>query len=195
MHGLFLNMDGMVPPQLIGFKMANRRNKKVRKVLTGEIKLSFIGQQYRRKEFMVETGDDPDHPKQKVTRLRRKCVYDEMLARGSITQEQRDLAERYAIICENSFGGSGDLYARVNFLSDSKSGYRNSPTLKQSAAYDKLFKIWDVMGKYHRMILNMIVLGNMSTKEISQTLHLNLHYIMGQVLSTFILLEEAMKDL
>ncbi|MDI2091606.1 hypothetical protein [Commensalibacter oyaizuii] len=152
-------------------------------------------QHFRREEFNIEVGVDPENPKQHVKRLRRKCVYDEMLARGSITQDQRDMAERYAIICEKSFGGSGDLYSKANLLSDGIRGCYNGPTLGQSIAYSKLFKIWTVMGKYHRTILNMIVLGNMGTKEISKKLQLNLHYTMGQVLSTFILLEEAMQDL
>lgn len=195
MRGLFLNMAGMALRKSKGSKMANRRKKKGSCVGSGAIKKSSIHQQYRREEFTIETGADPDNPKQHVKRLRRKCVYDEMLARGSINQEQRDVAERYAMICERSFGGSGDLYAKVNLLSNGIYGAYDGPTLKQSKAYDKLFKIWGVMGKYHRMILNMIVLGNMSTKEISERLHLNLHYTMGQVLSTFILLEEAMKDL
>lgn len=195
MHGLFSNMDGMAPPPLIGSEMANRRKKKINQTVSDMVKRPALHQQYRRKEFIVETADDPDHPKQKVTRLRRKCVYDEMLARGSITQEQRDLADRYAIICEKSFGGSGDLYSKINFLSEGIHGHYDGPSSKHGEAYGKLFKIWWFMGKYHRMLLNMIVLGNMGAKQISEKLHLNLHYTMGQVLSTFILLEEAMKDI
>ncbi|CAI3953749.1 unnamed protein product [Commensalibacter communis] len=176
--------------------MANRRNKKVRKVAISNLKKnSILDQQYRRHEFVIEKGDDLDDPKQQITRLRRKCVYDEMLARGSINQNQRDAAEQYAIICEKSFGSSGDLYARANYLFSTSSRNNWEPSTTQSDAYDKLFKIWKEMGRYHRDILNMIVLGNMSTKEISQKLHLNLPYTMGQVLSTFIILEEIIKDL
>ncbi|EUK18083.1 hypothetical protein [Commensalibacter papalotli (ex Servin-Garciduenas et al. 2014)] len=96
--------------------MANRRKTKISVVGSGTVKKPSLFQQYRREEFVVEIGVDPDNPNQQVKRLRRKCVYDEMLARGSINQEQRDFAECYAIICEKSFGGSGDLYSIVNFL-------------------------------------------------------------------------------
>ena len=175
--------------------MANRRKTKISIVGSGTVKKPSLFQQYRREEFVVEIGVEPDNPNQQVKRLRRKCVYDEMLARGSINQEQRDFAEHYAILYEKSFGGSGDLYSKVNLLSDGIHGHYDGPTLKQSEAYDKLFKVWGATGKYHRDLLNMIVLGNMGSKQISQRLHLNLNYTMGQVLSTFILLEEAMKDL
>lgn len=174
--------------------MANRRKKKA-SALPAVVTKHHLEIPYKRGEFVLETAVDPDDQKQKVTRLRRKCVYDEMLARGSITQDQRDAAERYAILCEKSFGGSGDLYAKINLLKEGIHGHYDGPTLKQSEAYDKLFKIWKDMGRYHRGLLNMIVLGNMGSKQISEKLHLNLHYTMGQVLSTFILLEEAMKDL
>ncbi|OUI77805.1 hypothetical protein HK18_01330 [Commensalibacter intestini] len=174
--------------------MANRRKKKI-SALPAVVTKHHLELPYKRGEFALETAVDPDDQKQKVTRLRRKCVYDEMLNRGSINQDQRDAAERYAILCEKSFGGSGDLYAKINLLKEGIHGHYDGPTLKQSEAYDKLFKIWEEMGRYHRDILNMIVLGNMSTKEISERKRLNLHYTMGQVLSTFILLEEAMKDL
>lgn len=174
--------------------MANRRKKKI-SALPAVVTKHHLEMSYKRGEFVIETAVDPDDQKQKVTRLRRKCVYDEMLARGSITQDQRDAAERYAILCEKSFGGSGDLYAKINLLKEGIHGHYDGPTLKQSEAYDKLFKIWTEMGRYHRGLLNMIVLRNMGSKQISEKLHLNLHYTMGQVLSTFILLEEAMKDL
>lgn len=149
---------------------------------------------YLRGEYQVEKGEDPHNEKVKVTRLRRKSVYDEMLNRGSISKEQRDCAEKYAILCEKALGKTGDLYARINLLKTSSVG-RWEPSPVQHEAYDKLFKIWSEIGRYHRNILNMIVLGNMSTKEISQAMKLNLHYTMGQVLSTFILLEEAIENI
>lgn len=145
---------------------------------------------YMRGEYQVEKAEDIRNSKVKITRLRRKSVYDEMLNRGSITQEQRDCAERYAILCEKALGKTGDLYARINLMKEGHSGGWE-PSAAQHEAYEKLFKIWNEIGRYHRGILNMIVLGNMSTKEISQAMKLNLHYTMGQVLSTFILLEEA----
>lgn len=148
---------------------------------------------YLRGEYQLEQGEDPQNPKIKVTRLRRKSIYDEMLKRGSITQEQRDSAEKYAILCEKALGKTGDLYARINLLREGNSGHWE-PSAAQHEAYEKLFKIWGEIGRYHRRILNMIVLGNMSTKEISQAMKLNLHYTMGQVLSTFILLEEAIEN-
>ncbi|CAI3932306.1 MULTISPECIES: hypothetical protein [Commensalibacter] len=148
---------------------------------------------YLRGEYQFEKGEDPQNSKVRVTRLRRKSIYDEMLNRGSITQEQRDSAEKYAILCEKALGKTGDLYARINLLREGNSGHWE-PSAAQHEAYEKLFKIWNEIGRYHRSILNMIVLGNMSTKEISQTMKLNLHYTMGQVLSTFILLEEAIEN-
>ncbi|CAI3952374.1 unnamed protein product [Commensalibacter communis] len=148
---------------------------------------------YLRGEYQVEKQVDSDNPKRVTTRLRRKSVYDEMLNRGSITKEQRDYAEKYAILCEKALGRTGDLYAKMNFMRDGV-GCSWEPSAAQHEAYEKLFKLWNEIGRYHKEILNMIVLGNMSTKDISQAMKLNLHYTMGQVLSTFILLEEAFEN-
>lgn len=155
----------------------------------------YLERQYRQGNMVIEVGDDPQDPNQRVMRLRRKCVYDEMLNRGSITQKQRDCAERYAILCEKAFGQSSLVYARIStWLKEGKTHHNNwEPSPSQHEAYGKLFRIWQELGRYHRDILNMIILGNMKTKELAEKMHLNLNYMMGQVLSAFILLEEAME--
>ena len=151
--------------------------------------------QYNSGKLIIDVGIDPQNINEKVTRLRRKCVYDEMMNRGSISVTQRNCAERYAILCEKAFGQSSSTYARIShWLKEGKiSGGNWEPIPSQHDAYNKLLSIWQEIGHYHLDILNMIILGNMRCKEISQLLKLNLNYTMGQVLSAFILLEEALE--
>lgn len=172
------------------------KKRRSRKVLPSIVHRHHLESQYLAGKLKIEVGEDPDNPKQKSTRLRRQCAYDEMLNRGTISKEQRDCAERYAILCEKAFGCSSSIYARVTtWLTEGK--MREGcwePGPMQHEAYSKLFRIWQELGRYHREILNMIILGNMRNKEIAEILHLNLNYMMGQVASAFILLEEAMEN-
>lgn len=172
------------------------KKRRSRKALPDVVRKHHFEPQYLAGDLTVEIGDDPDHCNQKVTRLRRKCVYDEMMNRGSISKEQRDCAERYAILCEKAFGRTSSMYARIStWLTEGKmSGGSWDPGPMQHEAYGRLFRIWQELGRYHRDILNMIILGNMSNKEIAEKLHLNLNYMMGQVSSAFILLEETMEN-
>ncbi|MDI2091665.1 hypothetical protein [Commensalibacter oyaizuii] len=168
------------------------KKKQSPKLLPSVVQEHELTLPYLRGEYALEIGEEPNSAKRKVTRLRRKCVYDEMMNRGSISEEQRNCAERYAILCEKALGSTGDLYARINLLKEGRGNWE--PSSSQHEAYDKLFRIWKSMGRYHREIIDMIVLGNIGTKEISKLVKLNLHYTMGQVLSAFILLEEALKE-
>lgn len=43
--------------------------------------------EWERGELVIEEGEESDNPKQKVTRLRRKWVCDELWNRGVITDE------------------------------------------------------------------------------------------------------------
>lgn len=175
-------------------KVLKKRSDK--KVLPQIVQNHHLESQYNSGELVVDIGIDPDDINQKVTRLRRKCVYDEMMNRGSISVEQRNCAERYAILCEKAFGQSSSSFARIsNWLKEGKTTNANwGPRPAQHEAYNKLLYLWQELGQYHRNILNMIILGNMNSKEISKFLNLNLNYTMGQILSAFILLEEAFKN-
>lgn len=126
--------------------------------------------QYNSGKLIIDVGIDPQNINEKVTRLRRKCVYDEMMNRGSISVTQRNCAERYAILCEKAFGQSSSIYARIShWLKEGKiSGGNWEPIPSQHDAYSKLLSIWQEIGRYHLDILNMIILGNMKCKEISQ---------------------------
>ncbi len=170
------------------------RKKQTLRTIPRIVSQHHLERQYHSGKLVLETGIDPENYKKKVTRLRRKCVYDEMMNRGSINADQRNCAEQYAILCEKAFGQSSIIYARIsNWFKEGSIGCKNwEPTPIQREAYDKLLRVWEKIGRYHRDILNMIILGNMSSKEISLKLHLNLNYTMGQVLSAFILLEEAL---
>lgn len=140
-------------------------------------------------EVCAETIEGKKH-KVKVTRLRRVCAYDEMMNRGTITKKQRDCAERYAILCEKALGNTGDLYAKINLLRVGSSNGHWEISQKISDAYEVLFEIWRELGKYHTHILDMIVLNNYNCKKLSNEIGTSYQYVIGQVMSSFILLEE-----
>ncbi|CAK7192405.1 hypothetical protein COMNV_00601 [Commensalibacter sp. Nvir] len=156
------------------------------------IRQAGVQQRWKRGELELEEAIDPDHPHHKTNRLRRKCAYDEMYGRGMITIEQRNYAERYAILCEKALGATQDLYAKISLLSVSRN--RWEPTQAQHEAYEKLFVIWNGVGKYHIDILNKIIFGNMNINKIAQQQKILYHYAFGQIISSFILLEQVFEE-
>ncbi|CAK7192269.1 hypothetical protein COMNV_00460 [Commensalibacter sp. Nvir] len=157
------------------------------------IRQAGVQQRWKRGELELEEAIDPDHPHHKTNRLRRKCAYDEMYGRGMITIEQRNCAERYAILCEKALGATQNLYAKISLLSVSRN--RWEPTQAQHEAYEKLFVIWNGVGKYHIDILNKIIFGNMNAFALSKVLKMHRDFISGQIISSFILLEQTFEKI
>lgn len=148
-------------------------------------------QEWERGELAVDVGEDPDNLKQKVTRLRRKWVCDELWNRGIITDEQRLAAEEYVILCEKANGVHADIYSSICMLCTSPNTWE--PFRSQHEAYKALFDIWRELGRFHVGILNMITLGNMNNNDLSKKLGWDRHYVGGLIMSVFIRLEEVMK--
>ncbi|CAI3933671.1 hypothetical protein [Commensalibacter communis] len=151
-----------------------------------------LQEQWRSGRLEVVEGQDGENPKRTVERLRVKSVYDEMLSRGTITKEQRDCAEKYAILCERALGATQDLYAKVSLLSSSRNKWE--PTQAQSDAYGKWFIIKSSMGVYLLKILNMLVLANMSGTQISVCEKVSKQHAIGLISASLTRLEEIMQD-
>ncbi|CAK7193072.1 hypothetical protein COMNV_01285 [Commensalibacter sp. Nvir] len=107
--------------------------------------------------------------------------------------EKRNYIESCAILCEKSIGLTQDLYARVSLLSVSRN--RWEPTQAQHEAYEKLFVIWNGVRKYHIDILNKIIFGNMNAFALSKVLKMHRDFISGQIISSFILLEQTFEKI
>ncbi|MGL4686620.1 MAG: hypothetical protein ACRCVY_07700 [Commensalibacter sp.] len=150
----------------------------------------------KRGELVIDVGEDPDNPKQNVTRLRRKWACDELWNRGVITDEQRYAAERYVIYCELAAGsiGKSNIYNYILCIISGKSSSEVVPTKSQHEAYKRLFEIWRELGKFHVDVLNMITLGNMNNIALSKKLEVSRFYISGLIMSVFIRLEEVSKN-
>ena len=149
----------------------------------------------KRGELVIDVGEDPDNPKQNVTRLRRKWACDELWNRGVITDEQRYAAERYVIYCELACGSSGksNIYNSILNIRSPKSSSFGPLSKSQHEEYKRLFEIWRELGKFHVDVLNMITLGNMNNNDLSKKLGWDRHYVGGLIMSVFIRLEEVMK--
>lgn len=149
-------------------------------------------EEWERGELAVDVGEDPDNPKQKVTRLRRKWRCDELWNRGIITDEQRLAAEKYVTLCEKAQGSTSEGYSNAKLICISQKKWE--PSKYQHEAFKELFEVWQKLGKFHVIILNLITLGNMNNNDLSKKIGWNLNYISGLIMSVFIRLEEVMKD-
>lgn len=145
----------------------------------------------KRGEFVIDVGEDPDNPKQNVTRLRRKWICDELWNRGIITDEQRLAAEKYVTLCEKAQGSTSEGYSNAKLICISQKKWE--PSKYQHEAFKELFEVWQKLGKFHVIILNMIILGNMNNNDLSKKLGWNRFYIGGLIKSVFIRLEEIFK--
>ena len=173
--------------------MARKKSsKKKTPTIPALVKEHNLTERWHRGELVIEVGEDPDNPKQNVTRLRRKCAYLEMWNRGSITTEQCQAAEQYVSLCEKSLGASGDIFAKATEIRTTRQKWE--PTVWQHEAYQKLFDIWKELGKFHTDILNQIVLQNMNCVALAQKIGWSRNYTNGLVMSVFIRLEEIMEE-
>lgn len=153
------------------------------------------GTTHRYKMGQIETVKEPDeeNPKKNVIRLRRKNFISELLNRKIITEEQFRRGNQYAILCEKALGATQDLYAKVSLLSVSRKPWEH--TQAQHEAYEKLFMIWEGMGKFNITILNMVVLGDMNAKQISVAISQNRNHILGMIKMVFDTLENIFEKL
>lgn len=148
---------------------------------------------YLRGELQITKEPDEENPKKNVIRLRRKNFISELLNRKIITEEQFRRGNQYAILCEKALGATQDLYAKVSLLSVSRKPWEH--TQAQHEAYEKLFMIWEGMGKFNITILNMVVLGDMNAKQISVAISQNRNHILGMIKMVFDTLENIFEKL
>lgn len=148
---------------------------------------------YLRGELQIKKETDEENPRQNVTRLRRKNFISELLNRKIITEEQFRRGNQYAILCEKALGATQDLYAKVSLLSVSRKRWEH--TQAQHEAYEKLFQIWESLGKFNITILNMVVLGDMNAKQISVAISQNRNHILGMIKMVFDTLENIFEKL
>ncbi|CAK7193124.1 hypothetical protein COMNV_01337 [Commensalibacter sp. Nvir] len=165
-----------------------RKNKR-KSFLPALVIQAGLQTRWRRGELAVVEMKDEDAPQKKVTRLKRQSSIDQMVHRGVISSVQHDYAERYAILCEKACGRTQDRYATMQWIRSAHPQWEPSPV--QQEAYKKLFLIWSAIGNYHCRFLDLIVLENYSSKQIAEKFHLNYQCVIGQVLSTFILLQQV----
>lgn len=172
-----------------------RKNRNTRSI-SPIIKLHNLEKRFEAREIVLEIGVNPANPKQKETRIRRQCSYDRLLSRCVITQKQRDCLDRFAILCEQSVGRTKNIYATISDLFHNKHRYgRNfEPTFMQSRAFEKIFKIRNMLGVFNSDIIVMLAIGNMSCQEIGKRLNIEKHKLYGNINSACIRLEEIMEN-
>lgn len=166
---------------------------KQKPVIPNLVKTSGTTHRYKMGQIETVKETDEENPKQNVTRLRRKNFLSELLNRQIITEEQFRRGNQYAILCEKSLGATQDLYAKVSLLSASRKRWEH--TQAQHEAYEKLFQIWENMGKFNIMILNMVTLGDMNASQISIAISQNRNHILGMIKAVFDSLENIFEKL
>lgn len=150
-----------------------RKNRNTRSI-PPIIKLHNLEKRFTAREIVLDIGVNPANPKQKETRIRRQCSYDRLLSRCVITQKQRDCLDRFAILCEQSVGKTRNIYATIGDLFHNKQIYGRDfgPTFRQSRAFEKLFKIRNMLGIFYFDIITMLSIGNMDCQTIGRRLNI-----------------------
>lgn len=150
-----------------------RKNRNTRSI-PPIIKLHNLEKRFATREIVLEIGVNPENPKQKETRIRRQCSYDRLLSRCVITQKQRDCLDRFAILCEQSVGRTKNIYATISDLFHNKKIYGRDfePTFRQSRAFEKIFKIKNMLGVFNSDIIVMLAIGNMDCQTIGRRLNI-----------------------
>ncbi|MBI0018116.1 hypothetical protein H3S71_02060 [Commensalibacter sp. W8133] len=172
------------------------KRKKRNKSIPPIIELHNLEKRFAAREIVLEIGVNPANPKKKETRIRRQCSYDRLLSRCVITQKQRDCLDRFAILCEQSVGRTKNIYATISDLFHNKHRYgRNfEPTFRQSRAFEKIFKIRNMLGVFNSDIIVMLAIGNMDCQEIGKRLNIEKNKLYGNINSACIRLEEIMEN-
>lgn len=148
---------------------------------------------YLRGELQITKEPNEENPKKNVIRLRRKNFISELLNRKIITEEQFRRGNQYAILCEKALGATQDLYAKVSLLSVSRKPWEH--TQAQHEAYEKLFMIWEGMGKYNIMIVNMVTIGDLNASQMSKLIPHDRRTISGMIKLAFDSLENIFDKL
>lgn len=151
-------------------------------------KVGLVGP-YLRGEFRITKEPDEENPKQNVTRLRVKESYNSL---KMITDYQKKLALRYALLVERAEGATQDIIAGVNLCSAGRESWE--PKDGQLIAHEELSKIKTSVGKYHMDILQLVILKNLDCKQVAEYKGFNQYYAAGVVMSAFIKLEEAFDE-
>lgn len=159
-------------------------------VIPNLVKTSGTTHRYKMGQIETVKETDEENPKQNVTRLRVKASYNSL---KMITDYQKKLAVRYALLVERAEGATQDTIAGVNLCSTGRNSWE--PTHGQLIASEELSKIKTSVGKYHTEILNLIILKNIDCKQVAEYKGFNQYYASGVVMSAFIKLEETFEEL
>lgn len=158
-------------------------------VIPNSIKSAGLTHRFKQGKIICSKEPDEDNPKQSLVRFRVKESYQSL---KMITDYQKKLALRYALLVERAEGATPDTFANVNLCSVGRNSWE--PTHAQFQAYEELIKVNGSVGKYHVSILKLIIMENMDCKEVAECKGFSQYYVAGVVMSAFIKLEEAFEE-
>ncbi|CAI3953942.1 unnamed protein product [Commensalibacter communis] len=153
------------------------------------VKEHGLQEQWNSRRLEVVEGQDEENPTRTVERLRVKETYNSL---KMITDYQKKLALRYALLVERADGATPDTFANVNLCSVRRNIWE--PTHAQFMAYESLLKIRKSVGSYMSDILDLIIMKNMDCAQIAECKGFSAYYVAGVVMSAFIKLEEAFEE-
>ena len=160
-----------------------RKRRKARPRLSGAVPLLIeehsLHARYSRGEIEVYDGAEPENPNRTVRRGRRVCAYDQMERVGAISEDQRDAADRYAILREQELGASW-LNGEPNGRAPSP-WQKGNPTQTAIHASATLRSVHEVLGQQARTVLNLLIMQNMDAKAIAAHLGINPSVAKGRV--------------
>lgn len=113
---------------------------------------------HERGDLVEHHRPDPDAPNRTVRGARVRVLYVEAHARGSITDAEREAADRYLILCEAATGARDRSLVHTARLPPWQQGH---PTMSQVAAEADLRRVHEAVGVAGTRLLRHYVRDNL----------------------------------
>lgn len=155
-----------------------RRFTKPPTVVPAVIELHGLRLRFERGDLVVEHKPDPERPNVTVSRARARPAHARLLATHSITAQEHDAAEHYAELLERAAGAAGGTDALGVYV---PGWQRGTPTQDQLDACEALREAHNLLGVRARVMVAMLVVGDMDVKDIAAQFAQNDQRTLGEL--------------
>ena len=156
-----------------------------------EVTISDLGPliQRERGDLIVVDAPDPERPNAPdIRRAMRNPQYLRLWRKGDITDDQRNVCDRYSHLTERRDGARWVNGERVG--GSTHPAYQGHPTAAQVQASASLTTAHKALGNEAAGLIQMLVIANLPIEEIARRKHTRPEIAKGRVLAAIIRLEE-----
>lgn len=170
--------------------MARRKQKQPKRAAALELAGDFGPKMSRdRGDVEIVQAPDPDAPNRTIKRARRVVVYDVLNRTGTISDEQREAADRYLVTAITAGGGTwrpGDATELLGGAHWQKSG----PPERQLRAMSALRRANTALGPGACHLIQRLVLDNKDLAALAAYYSTNTQVVRGMVVAALTRLAE-----